>query len=415
MKKIFFFLAAAIVVFAGCKKAGGSDSGGNGGGNNVAPARRTVMPANCIVVSDTKTYAIDATIRGNGVLPEGIGEQEKISLNLSSTPEKAALIWESEAGWITSLSYDTANNCVEFSTKGTPGNALIAATTEWNVILWSWHIWNPGTGVEPGDVNLGATATDYEEPGVMGLLYQWGRKEPFPAGVKREYTGSDTAPFTVTPLYGPDGNEVSWTLPYRAKYTIECTLGGAVQNPTMYLNSDVFDMTTSAARGTGDYLDGADGNDDLWGSKSGKKTMFDPCPDGYRIGKMSDFDVKELNYLFSHWQSEDDYGDHLWKNGGWEFSASGVQTIYMPAAGRYDGLTGKYSAIEKVDSYYMMTGYYWLSDVTAERKSRAVVFDEGRLHKSLTEIDWETFQPFSAFTIPSPRSEGYSIRCMKEK
>jgi hypothetical protein len=57
------------------------------------------------------------------------------------------------------------------------------------VILWSWHIWlvqdqigyntyanNAGVLM---DRNLGATSAIEYDSGTIGLLYQWGRKDPF--------------------------------------------------------------------------------------------------------------------------------------------------------------------------------------------------------------------------------------------
>ncbi len=96
------------------------------------------------------------------------------------------------------------------------GNALIAAYDDEKCegnILWSWHIWVPGTGVDPEagaieyyhyswdasgihtneyipgrlvmNLNLGALAESPKQSGVLdhdtyGMLYQWGRKDPFP-------------------------------------------------------------------------------------------------------------------------------------------------------------------------------------------------------------------------------------------
>lgn len=72
------------------------------------------------------------------------------------------------------------------------GNAVIAVQDAEGRILWSWHIWickdycpgdtdqvyynDAGTLM---DRNLGATSAVPGDVGALGLLYQWGRKDPF--------------------------------------------------------------------------------------------------------------------------------------------------------------------------------------------------------------------------------------------
>ena len=68
------------------------------------------------------------------------------------------------------------------------GNAVIAAKDADGNILWSWHIWltdQPQAQVYNNDAgtmmdrNLGATSATPSDVGALGLLYQWGRKDPF--------------------------------------------------------------------------------------------------------------------------------------------------------------------------------------------------------------------------------------------
>ena len=77
---------------------------------------------------------------------------------------------------------------IHFTTGDMEGNALIALCNADGDILWSWHIWftddprgqeyynNAGTMM---DRNLGATSATPGDVGALGLLYQWGRKDPF--------------------------------------------------------------------------------------------------------------------------------------------------------------------------------------------------------------------------------------------
>lgn len=89
------------------------------------------------------------------------------------------------------MSYDSDKNTIAFSTGAEflKGNAAIAAKDAEGTILWSWHIWltdkpkdqayNNGAGTMM-DRNLGATSATPGDAGALGLLYQWGRKDPFP-------------------------------------------------------------------------------------------------------------------------------------------------------------------------------------------------------------------------------------------
>lgn len=54
-------------------------------------------------------------------------------------------------------------------------------------ILWSWHIWvtnrpittSGGNDLQWMDRNLGALSNEIGDVANRGMLYQWGRKEPF--------------------------------------------------------------------------------------------------------------------------------------------------------------------------------------------------------------------------------------------
>ena len=54
-------------------------------------------------------------------------------------------------------------------------------------ILWSWHIWvtnrpittSEGNNLQWMDRNLGALSNEIGDVANRGMLYKWGRKEPF--------------------------------------------------------------------------------------------------------------------------------------------------------------------------------------------------------------------------------------------
>jgi hypothetical protein len=149
------------------------------------------------------------------------------------------------------------NGYVYFSTPETfaNGNASIAVRNSKGVILWSWHIWcseegwndhvyanNAGTMM---DRNLGATSATPGNIGAFGLLYQWGRKDPFLG------YGS------INP-YVPAVSTGTWKyLPNSTYYTIE----KLEANPMSF---------SGWHPGSIKYWDTS-------------KTTYDPCPIGYRV------------------------------------------------------------------------------------------------------------------------------------
>lgn len=135
--------------------------------------------ANCYIISEAGLYKFK-TVKGNSNTSVG---------NVAS----AAILWETFGTDTAPELFDLISGfCyndgyIAFQTADTfkEGNAVIAAKDANDNILWSWHIWftdqpqshvynnNAGTMM---DRNLGATSATV---GAFGLLYQWGRKDPF--------------------------------------------------------------------------------------------------------------------------------------------------------------------------------------------------------------------------------------------
>ena len=141
--------------------------------------------ANCYIISEAGDYRIQA-VKGNSREP--VGEVSAVEVlwetfGTDTAPQPGDLIAQ--------VSYDSDKNTIAFSTGAEflKGNAAIAAKDAEGTILWSWHIWmtdkpkdqayNNGAGTMM-DRNLGATSATPGSVGALGLLYQWGRKDPFP-------------------------------------------------------------------------------------------------------------------------------------------------------------------------------------------------------------------------------------------
>ncbi|MBR0053392.1 MAG: hypothetical protein IJP73_05775 [Bacteroidales bacterium] len=222
--------------------------------------------ANSYIVTKAGNYMFKA-VKGNS--DESVGAVAKAEVlwetdNTATAPEVGAII----------ATVDFAGGYVAFSTPETlkPGNALIAVKDASDAILWSWHIWIPATevkvwdsealcGAKMLDRNLGALvdtgASGDVDPLSIGLYYQWGRKDPFPGAT--EFVKS------------PAGAAVAGTAWTYHKELI--TTDYSVAHPTEYASVPEVDAGVW----------NADDPQDLWNTADDKKTVYDPCPPGYRV------------------------------------------------------------------------------------------------------------------------------------
>lgn len=226
----------------------------------------------------------------------------------------AALLWTdnsygvSPSGSIAAISYNRDGKYIKVTAGMAEGNSVIVLyDNDGTTIQWSWHIWvteNPSTEIANGytwmDRNLGSIEIATNTPSVTfatcgGLMYQWGRKDPFP-GSDGLTTGSATAktiynqsgamtsasiswPSDVTTTSTGTNNDVvkyaNASLPpisytYQAEYS--------VKNPLLFLTNWAGSSATSLAEQT------TAGGMSSWGGEFGEsKTIFDPCPSGWRV------------------------------------------------------------------------------------------------------------------------------------
>lgn len=220
--------------------------------------------ANCYIVSNSGTYFF-RPVKGNSDMSVGDIAYVSVlweSFGTSVTPSVGDLISE--------VSFDDDNIVFSTSEVFKEGNAVIAAWDAGDNILWSWHIWmtdrpddqiynnNAGTMM---DRNIGAVTATSGEAGALGLMYQWGRKDPFPASSLTDKNRSAKATIPEPDCVIASGETA----------TIEYT----VAHPTTIL------IPVSS----GDWLDCYDlypDNSDILRWKS-DKTVYDPCPPGYRV------------------------------------------------------------------------------------------------------------------------------------
>lgn len=223
--------------------------------------------ANCYIVTKPGTYKFKA-VRGNN------------PTDFLDDVEDAVVLWETwnnaeevtAGSVVASAAYAEDYVIIHMPATLHPGNAVIAIRNIDGTIQWSWHIWVPETSIvtqnygiytaEMMDRNLGAlVAAPLGSPAPVesfGLTYQWGRKDPFPGPASPNTSKNATVA----------GVEVSQTPGAGAGNECKITLEESIQNPTVLGHSQ-----------NGDWL--LDIDSELW--RDMDKTIYDPCPPGYRV------------------------------------------------------------------------------------------------------------------------------------
>ena len=211
----------------------GGDEGGSEGGEDdgidlsLYTDLSSEGTANCYLVKAAGKYKFKA-VQGNSNFTVGNVKSVKVlweSFGTDVVPNIGDIV--------TKVGYK--NGYVYFSTPEVfgNGNASIAVRNSKDVILWSWHIWcaeegwtdhvyanNAGTMM---DRNLGATSATPGDIGAFGLLYQWGRKDPF----------MGTCAKSGTTLAASTGN---WSTVSGSK-----NMAYAEENPTTYVTTNSSD------------------------------------------------------------------------------------------------------------------------------------------------------------------------------
>ena len=303
----------------------------------------------------------------------------------------AEVLWQDGIGVMTERSVkvmnaekrDKAYIVVETGNKA--GNAVVAMKVN-GEIYWSWHIWctdyNPNlkegqqelNGFVWMDRNLGATYNKYNEEGGIkskGLLYQWGRKDLFPPTKGWEKTESDED------LYNLAGEIITFS---KVPVEVFNNIPNSVHNSMSFYTSEESWYTN--AKGTYRRNDLS-----LWNSKVGKKTIFDPCPDGWRVpvGKDGEYE--------SPWEQAKKNVTPLVRYKG--FSLKG---IYYPAAGYRELLTGNMP-----NNSFLDNALYWAGNIPSLYRQpsimRYTLIDSTGYSFSIS-VAWDAY--------------GGSVRCVKE-
>ena len=226
----------------------------------------SVSSSNCYIVSQGGSYCLPV-VKGNASSDwlYQTTESEVLweSFGTSTAPSVGDLVKyvSYKDGYIAFLTADTFKE----------GNAVIAAKDASGKILWSWHIWftdqpqeqvyynNAGAMM---DRNLGATSATPGDVGSLGLLYQWGRKDPF-------LSSSSISNAVVAK------STIIWPSPVLSNSS-NGTIEYAIASPTTFITANDSNHDW--------YYTGSSSTDNTrWTTSSTTKSIYDPCPAGWRV------------------------------------------------------------------------------------------------------------------------------------
>lgn len=334
--------------------------------------------ANSIIVSPgTSSVTVDCTPYYTTDLNYSY---ENLPGSSTSLARSAKMLWNDVAtNFVGDVALNADQKSFTVSLNGQPGNAVVAIydtedpEDEGAVILWSYHIWvtdmneqvlevnGKGNGYTVLDRNLGAVSATPGDWRSIGLLYQWGRKDPLigtcEVGKNTNTTMYDYSGTISLPIV--NGSQTNGTVEY------------ATKNPTKFIKYSRSSSNTSSLPYwyAYDWLYYAD--DALWGNPEGftypmaatlQKSVYDPCPEGYMVAprdvwmKAADGSNKEASVL----------ADAVWDatNKGYMLSEGDGKEWWYPIGGWRGRKDGKLTTADT-------TGYYWYSTVENSKSANA--------------------------------------------
>lgn len=416
--------------------------------------------ANSYIVSDNgqkMEQDLIVTVKGNGevgLVADGVPLEEKDPYISADKIGDVQVIWETAKGLITIVQengkakFDKESGIIKYKVDLTRtnsdieasntlnsqeykgGNALIGAfgknsdgSVNYNDLLWSWHIWvcpdidsTPdglidnaelkaldqtwASGYTFMDRNMGALSKDPGLPS-LGLLYQWGRKDPFIGAAEVSSKQSNNRMDTHRPLVnqGYDWKTSSGNM----------SVNEAVKAPTTLIKGTITGTDYASLWGTASGLDGE--------TNAGNKTIYDPCPFGYRVPNVEAvvFKTARSSSVNSNWgdnnrfwpythnrnssnyvQVKDKNSYGVWLNYAYNSGYGTIKTYYndsdhdntqnlnnkdltwLPLSGVYDGNIDEFAEISG-DNSLMVNSIMWTnSSVTVGGEPRpAALFLHG--------------------------------------
>jgi hypothetical protein len=374
----------------------------------IANTPTVTNTANSYIIAPYNRLRIPVNIKGNG------GDVAGTGLSVTHTAASVGILWQTSPNLIALSDFSSSDQKVKITAGSSSGNAVIAAYDGPNAtgnILWSWHIWvtdyNPDSspvlngnvynhnGFTWMDRNLGATTATPANVNTLGLLYQWGRKDPFPG--PSNYKDIPNGSYNSLPIYNASGTLLTEGTPTggtginSVAVSVVNNLNNSILHPmTFYccVNPNESVTTRDWYTNTNDHTYQ---NDALWGSSDptaatlGSKTIFDPCPPGWRVpawinntSPWKDFTVDTFP----------------WSNYGRIYTAT--DTFY-PAAGYRYSTTGALTYVGEV-------GNLWSASACASNTPFPVEYSHG-FHFTCDVVN---------SLANNWRAPAYSVRCVRE-
>ena len=416
------------------------------------------------------------------------GNYQYLKTNGVSTPipsgaQTASIYWEDVPGLVENVSIQPGASPadskihVKINRSKGKGNAVVAFKVN-DTIYWSWHVWvtdNPSNGVSYSqgfetdlagnlinvqymDRNLGAVTNnflgkDWQKTG--GLLYEWGRKDPFPALVNKDLFFYEITGEVGTLKHRTIGGANTIPVKLREFDEIEKNMQYSVQNPITYIiNSDSgnwFSKSRYKVDGTGtSYVTW-----DLWsdnykgGNSNGSssnatikadsrsyelKSELDPCPNGWRVpsyyGRVTtnnnlgpwgrknsggNDDTTSFSILYPDSQNAALQGVKVYPGLGMDFTAAqggGRNMGLMPMTGNYEYYPNAVAPNTSIYSVYQdenSDGGLWSATYGYDGvRYLGLLSDQAR-------YDFSTVGKHGVFVNQTiATKQGLAVRCMKD-
>lgn len=238
--------------------------------------------ANCYMITTTGEHDFKATVIGNGEkgIIKGAGFHTE---NPYISPVEAKLLWEDVQGFITGVTLRDGR--VHYTANANVGNALIAVYDAQGTILWSWHIWGVGDTLPEDEeitnyngakfMMMDRTLGAHSKTSLLVTLYQWGRKDPVPNSAAYWVNGQEVNIEQSYPVYSGETITVQTGVEHPDELV---SIPYVETNRLLWGDNNITDHYTFKWP---NYLDSAKVEQTQgW---TNDKTIYDPCPVGYRV------------------------------------------------------------------------------------------------------------------------------------
>lgn len=378
--------------------------------------------SNCYVAKTCGDYKFNATVKGNGSRFDGKTEYIRTCGIDIRDAVYADLLWECRQDGDKTATFNIIDGApvyqdgyVKFSTGESEGNALIAVKDVGGNILWSWHIWvtdkplgdhdhidsKGNVSAVIMDRNLGALNNEPLDVNNRGMIYEWGRKDPFTPSMS-PYPSVDESSIN---------NQGKWNLP---NLQLGNGTGTWVYNktadnlkdmpgniPFTILNPMTFVLPIGQDYSHWLAVNNSENvtHDGCWGPD---KTIFDPCPVGYKVPGANLYGIPGNDTTIQTGGDLGDY-DEKWENPNWEWNESHGCGRQWRRTGDFYPMGGQIRWTELDNQSHVWAGglcCYWTSQETPKADSPSAYTIYFTAH-------------FAQYRVTSKSYSG-QIRCVRE-